>query len=89
LPPRAFRLHLPALDLFPTASWTQCAARRWRRVSAGLLMGCDVAGYRPLREAVADYLNGSRGVRSTPGQVIIVSGTQEALDHGPRPRRPR
>jgi GntR family transcriptional regulator/MocR family aminotransferase len=37
-------------------------------------------GYRPLREAVADYLNTSRGVHCSPEQVLIISGVQEALD---------
>jgi GntR family transcriptional regulator/MocR family aminotransferase len=37
-------------------------------------------GYRPLRDAVADYLRTSRGVRCTTEQVAIVSGVQEALD---------
>jgi GntR family transcriptional regulator/MocR family aminotransferase len=36
-------------------------------------------GYRPLREAVATYLNTSRGVKCTAEQVAIVSGLQEAI----------
>ena len=79
-PTRAFRTDLPALDLFPATLWAQIAARRLRRVPASLLLGCDTLGYGPLREAVADYLNTSRGVKCEPGQVAIVSGTQEALD---------
>jgi len=43
-------------------------------------MGCDPMGYGPLRQAVADYLNTSRGVQCVPEQVAIVSGVQEALD---------
>jgi GntR family transcriptional regulator/MocR family aminotransferase len=43
-------------------------------------MGCDPLGYRPLREAVADYVITSRGVRCVPEQIAIVSGVQEALD---------
>ncbi len=43
-------------------------------------MACEPLGYRPLREALADYLQTSRGVRCVPEQVAIVSGTQEALD---------
>jgi GntR family transcriptional regulator/MocR family aminotransferase len=77
---RAFRANLPALDLFPTSLWAQLTARRWRRAPANLLLGCDPLGYRPLREAVADYLGASRGVKCAPGQVAIVSGVQEALD---------
>ena len=37
-------------------------------------------GYRPLREAVADYLTTSRGVNCEAGQVAILSGVQEALE---------
>ena len=77
---RAFRANLPAVDLFPTTLWAQIAARRLRRVSTSLLVGCDPMGYRPLREAVAAYLGTSRGVRCVPEQVAIVSGAQEALD---------
>jgi GntR family transcriptional regulator/MocR family aminotransferase len=36
-------------------------------------------GYRPLQEAVADYLRTSRGVKCAAEQVAIVSGVQEAL----------
>jgi GntR family transcriptional regulator/MocR family aminotransferase len=64
--------------------WAQVAARRLRKVSANLLAGGDPLGYRPLREAVADYLNSSRGVKCTADQVLIVSGAQEALDRTAR-----
>lgn len=79
-PARAFRSNVPALDLFPTSLWAQIAARRLRQVSTNLLSGCDSLGYRPLREAVADYVITSRGVRCAPEQIAIVSGVQEALD---------
>ncbi|HZF13927.1 MAG TPA: PLP-dependent aminotransferase family protein [Thermoanaerobaculia bacterium] len=79
-PLRAFRANRPALDLFPTTLWAQVAARRLRRASASLLLGCGPLGYRPLQEAVAGYLTTSRGVKCVPEQVAIVSGVQEALD---------
>jgi len=77
---RAFRANQPALDVFPTAVWAQVASRRLRRVSAQLLAGGEALGYRPLREAVAEYLNTSRGVKCTADQVLIISGVQQALD---------
>ena len=80
VPTRAFRTHLPALDLFPTSVWAQLAGRRLRRATTSLLLGCDPVGYRPLQTAVAEYLVASRGVKCVPEQVVIVSGTQEALD---------
>jgi GntR family transcriptional regulator/MocR family aminotransferase len=79
-PVRAFRANQPALDLFPTTLWAQVAGRRLRQASTDLLLACDPLGYRPLREAVADYLTASRGVRCVADQVAIVSGVQEALD---------
>ncbi len=79
-PARAFRANQPALDLFPTTLWAQIAARRLRRASAGLLLGCGPFGHRPLQDAVADYLTAARGVKCSPAQIAIVSGVQEALD---------
>jgi GntR family transcriptional regulator/MocR family aminotransferase len=79
-PRRAFRPNQPAVDLFPTTLWAQVTARRLRRASANLLLGCPPLGYPPLQEAVAAYLTTARGVNCTPEQVAIVSGVQEALD---------
>ncbi len=83
-PVRAFRANQPALDLFPATLWAQVASRRLRRASAQLLAGGETLGYRPLREAVAEYLNTSRGVRCTTEQVLIVSGALEGLDRTAR-----
>lgn len=78
-PLRAFRANQPALDLFPTDRWARVAARRVRRATVRHLEGDPPMGHPPLREAVADYLITSRGVRCTAEQVVIVSGVQEAL----------
>ena len=83
-PVRAFRPNQAALDLFPTTLWAQIAARRLRKASTKLLAGGETLGYRPLREAVAEYLNTSRGVKCTAEQVLIVSGAQEGLDRTAR-----
>ncbi|MGA7366759.1 MAG: PLP-dependent aminotransferase family protein [Candidatus Sulfotelmatobacter sp.] len=79
-PTRAFRANLPALDLFPVTLWTKITTRCLRRISQRNLMGCDALGFAPLRQAVAQYLSRSRGVRCVPEQVAIVSGVQEAID---------
>jgi len=83
-PIRAFRANQPALDLFPADLWAQVTARRLRRVSTSLLAGGEALGFRPLREAVAAYLNTSRGVKCAADQVLILSGAQEALDRTAR-----
>jgi GntR family transcriptional regulator/MocR family aminotransferase len=75
---RAFRPGLAALDLFPTATWARLSSRWWRR--HGTEVDDDTAGLPALREAVAGYLRASRGVTCEAGQVIIVGGSQQALD---------
>ena len=77
--PGAFRPGIPALDAFPIETWSRLTARRWRSVPTSLLSYSHSAGYPPLREAIAQYLQTSRGVRCDPSQVIIVSGTQQAI----------
>ncbi len=69
------------MDAFPFAAWTRLINKHYRRVS-GLLFeqeGRLAAGYYPLREAIADYLQVARAVRCSPEQVIVVSGSQQAL----------
>jgi len=78
--PCAFRAFTPAFDAFPLELWTQIASRRLRRATRALLTDVSPRGYRPLREAVAEYLGATRGVKCTTEQVIIVAGIQQALD---------
>lgn len=77
---RPFCMREPAIDEFPAKLWGSLAARRARKFSSWLQAEDDGRGYRPLREAVTHYLASSRGVRSSPDQIIIVSGVQQALD---------
>jgi GntR family transcriptional regulator / MocR family aminotransferase len=78
-PPRAFSPE-PSPDEFPIATWAQIAARCLRGATRRLLADSDCRGYRPLREAIANYLGEARGVRCTADDVIIVSGIQHGLD---------
>jgi len=80
LGPRAFRAGVPAVDVFPVDTWGRIMARRWSRTPARDLAYGDPFGYRPLREAIADYLRAARGVRCTADQVMVVAGSQQALD---------
>ena len=77
---RPFIPGIPALDEFPMSLWSQLLARRWRDESRGLLNYGPAAGFKALREAIAAYLGPSRGVQCDAEQVVIVSGTQQALD---------
>lgn len=79
--PVPFRAGLPALDAFPVDAWLRLVTRKTRELIHGFLTGYgNAAGYLPLREAIAEYLAGARAVRCKPSQVIIVSGSQHALD---------
>lgn len=79
-PTRAFQPGLPALDAFPFKVWSRLAARWHQHPPFELLTYGEPAGYRPLRDAVAQYLTASRAVRCQPEQVLIVSGAQQAID---------
>jgi len=71
----------PDYDLFPFGVWGRLVRRHLRRLSPSLFRYAhDVAGYEPLRETVASYLRRSRAVQCLPQQVVIVSGSQQALD---------
>lgn len=77
---RPFQMRDPALSEFPAKLWGQMIARRARSFRSWLQTEDDGRGYRPLREAMADYLGSSRGVRCSADQLVIVSGVQPALD---------
>lgn len=78
--PRPFRSGVPALDAFPHKLWAQILARRARNTMMHVSDYQDAVGYRPLREAIASHIGVTRGVRCQADQVIVVSGSQEALD---------
>jgi GntR family transcriptional regulator/MocR family aminotransferase len=78
--PRAFRPGVPALDEFPYGVWRRISGNVWRRPSGALLGYGDPAGYWPLRREISAHLGAARAVRCEPEQVIVVSGSQQALD---------
>ena len=78
--PRPFVPEAPALDLFPYQIWRRLIVRQARRMPVTSFTYQDSAGYHPLREAIAAHVTISRQVHCTPDQVVIVSGSQGALD---------
>jgi len=75
-----FRYGLPPADGFPYTLWRKKMGGRLRRMSQQDMQYAPPEGYGPLREAIAAYLSRHRGVESAPGQIIVVSGSQQALD---------
>ncbi|WP_373083869.1 PLP-dependent aminotransferase family protein [Sneathiella sp.] len=70
---------LPALDEFPFEDWARLLARHWRRPKREFLVDNPVGGSQVLREAIAAHLGQTRAVRCTADQVIILSGSQQAI----------
>ncbi len=76
----SFRFDGLAAEHFPIGLWRRLLSRNCHNSSALLNYSADAAGYLPLRMAIADYLGRSRAVRCSAEQVIIVNGSQQALD---------
>jgi GntR family transcriptional regulator/MocR family aminotransferase len=75
-----FRYGRPAADEFPREIWRRLLAAHARRASADALGYGSPAGHVPLRAALAEYLGRTRGVVSDPERIVVVNGTQQALD---------
>jgi GntR family transcriptional regulator/MocR family aminotransferase len=75
----AFRVSQPAVEQFPFQVWASLFARHSRNPRTAHLHYGDPMGHRPFRQAVAAYLGTARAVRCDAAQVMIVSGSQQAL----------
>lgn len=78
-PPRAFRVGVPAFDLFPFDVWAKLSAAFWRKPDLELLCYGNPAGDERLRGLIAAYLRSSRGMQCTAEQIVITSGAQQAI----------
>jgi GntR family transcriptional regulator/MocR family aminotransferase len=78
-PPRAFRVGIPAFDLFPFDVWAKLNAAFWRKPDLQQLCYGDPAGDERLRGLIAAYLRSSRGMHCTAEQIVITSGAQQAI----------
>lgn len=75
-----FRQVAQPLSEFPHETWRRLLFRRARAVTSASLDYAPAQGYRPLREAISKYLRRARGVACDSNQVVVVSGSQQALD---------
>jgi len=69
----------PALELFPAAAWASATARVLRSLSPDLSAYPDLQGLLALRVEIAGHLAATRGLLTTPEQIVVTSGTQQAL----------
>jgi GntR family transcriptional regulator/MocR family aminotransferase len=76
-----FKSGRPALDEFPLRLWRRLFLRHYRKSNAKTLDYADGAqGLASLREAIASYVSRSRAVNCEADQVVIVNGSQQAID---------
>lgn len=75
-----FRIGAPEVASFPFALWDRLARQAGNAERQALAQYLDPAGLAALREAIAQWLWVSRGVRCDAAQVLVCSGSQQALD---------
>ncbi len=78
-PLRPFRPHTPACDQFPRHIWAQLTTRRLRKMPRSWLERHSPAGNKHLREAIAGYLGASRNMLTSPEEVFVTAGVQQAI----------
>jgi GntR family transcriptional regulator/MocR family aminotransferase len=79
-PDAAFRIGQPEIASFPFALWDRLARQTTPAQRLATAQYLDPAGHAPLREAIAQWLLVSRGIRCDSSQVLVTSGSQQAID---------
>jgi GntR family transcriptional regulator/MocR family aminotransferase len=75
-----FRPGRPSFADLPYALWCRLLGARARRASLPDLEYGPPAGRRELRAAISTRLRRLRGLDASPDRIVIVNGTQQALD---------
>jgi GntR family transcriptional regulator/MocR family aminotransferase len=75
----AFRVGLPALEQFPTETWSRLVNRHSRHMPLEAMAYGDPMGLLSFREAIAEYLSTVRAVRCDASQIIVTAGSQQSL----------
>jgi GntR family transcriptional regulator/MocR family aminotransferase len=75
-----FRPGRPSFADLPYALWCRLLGARARHASLPDLEYGPPAGRRELREAISTRLRRLRGLNAEPDRIVIVNGTQQALD---------
>jgi GntR family transcriptional regulator/MocR family aminotransferase len=76
----AFSVGQLALDHFPFRIWSSLLIRHSRKVRVCSLRYSDPAGSLEFRTTIATYLRTARAVNCEPEQILVVSGSQQALE---------
>ncbi|WP_282170418.1 PLP-dependent aminotransferase family protein [Ruegeria atlantica] len=77
---RPFLANIPAIDLFPHKIWGRIENRIRNRLDSTMMAYGQPGGFAPLREAICDYVLNRRGLKCSPSQVIVTTGSQQSLN---------
>jgi GntR family transcriptional regulator/MocR family aminotransferase len=76
----AFSVHQPAFDRFPFPIWSSLITRHSKSPRLSAIHNTDPRGSESCREAICTYLRTARAVHCDPSQVMVVGGSQQALE---------
>jgi GntR family transcriptional regulator / MocR family aminotransferase len=76
----AFSVGQIAYDHFPFRVWSDLVTHHARRVRASSMNYSDPMGSKEFREVIAAYLRTARAVHCDASQIMVVNGSQHALD---------
>ncbi len=74
-----FSVGLPAAELLPLAALAQVQGELLREVGAPTLLHSPTEGLTHFREAICQHVV-ARGIRCSPAEVLVTSGSQQGLD---------
>src|SRR6266536_1041402 len=75
-----FRSGIPDARLFPYARWRRLLGQELHAGATDIHAYSDPAGHQGLRQAIALHFGVSRAVRATAEDIVVTSGTQQAVD---------
>jgi GntR family transcriptional regulator/MocR family aminotransferase len=75
-----FRAGIPDARRFPFATWRALSSEKFRSAAVGSGAHVGAPGVPALRAAVARHVGVSRGVRADAEDVLVTSGSQQAID---------
>jgi GntR family transcriptional regulator/MocR family aminotransferase len=75
-----FGLHQPAFDQFPFSVWSALVDHHSRNPAVSAVHHIDPMGSKRFRQDICAYLRTARAVKCEPEQIMVVSGSQQALD---------
>jgi GntR family transcriptional regulator / MocR family aminotransferase len=75
-----FRPGVPDLSRFPSGLWQRISGEVWRQMTPLDLSYSQPEGRAELRREIARHLSACRGVRCQPEQIVVTSGSTQALN---------